>query len=303
MNKIKIRLLLLAIIASSTLIGCGKSSPMKIWNPLRSWHSNVGWKAEDYFTDPKVIELCCAIENKDVEEMDKLIKDGANVNAKGPGNMTPLLWSFSAGEECFKKLLENGADPNVIVTSYFGVPQVIQPGRSVTQMAAGTDFPNYFKLVMENGGDPNLKNPEVYNHTPIFFATNFGKIDNVKLLIEKGADIDFQDNAKYTPLINSVQGNQFEITLLLLEAGADYTMENCYYETVAHHLAQKETMIPMLIPSRQEAYHKTIEWLKQKDVLIETKDEQRQRDRAMREEFIAKELSGKKEKRNKDQSE
>ncbi|MDR1960347.1 MAG: hypothetical protein LBQ54_15150 [Planctomycetaceae bacterium] len=68
------------------IIGCGDASmPGKTWNKEESWHTNVGWKAEDYFTDPKVIALCNAIEKKDIAEMDKLIADGADVKTIGKG--------------------------------------------------------------------------------------------------------------------------------------------------------------------------------------------------------------------------
>ncbi|MDR1960348.1 MAG: ankyrin repeat domain-containing protein [Planctomycetaceae bacterium] len=142
--------------------------------------------------------------------------------------MTPLLWSFSAGEECFKKLLENGADPNVVVTSHFGVPQAILPGVSVTHMAAGTNFPNYFKLVMEHGGDPNLKNPNLLEQTPIFTTISFRKMENVKLLIEKGANLNH--DIGYTPIISAAMENKYDIVLLLLEEGADYK----HYRTKAN---------------------------------------------------------------------
>ena len=38
--------------------------------PRRRWHKRVGWKASEYFEDPKVIELCNAIEADDVELME-----------------------------------------------------------------------------------------------------------------------------------------------------------------------------------------------------------------------------------------
>ena len=59
-----------------------------------TWHEKCGWKAKDYFDDPQVIALCQAIEANDLKEIDRLVAAGANVNAKGKGNMTPLLWAY-----------------------------------------------------------------------------------------------------------------------------------------------------------------------------------------------------------------
>ena len=67
------------------LVGCTGRTP----------HQRLKWKAEDFFTDPGVISLCKAIEAKNLKEIDRLVKSGnVNVNAKGRGNMTPLLWRF-----------------------------------------------------------------------------------------------------------------------------------------------------------------------------------------------------------------
>ncbi len=53
----------------------------------RSWHEKFNWKAELYFEDPQVIALCQAIEASDIKEIDRLVAAGADVNAKGKGNM------------------------------------------------------------------------------------------------------------------------------------------------------------------------------------------------------------------------
>jgi hypothetical protein len=92
------------------LAGCSGSSQLK-----------GKWKADDYFTDPQVIALCHAIEANDLDEIDRLVAAGANVNALGKGNMTPLLCAFPDNKLArFRRLLEHGANPNVVVESDFG---------------------------------------------------------------------------------------------------------------------------------------------------------------------------------------
>jgi ankyrin repeat protein len=93
--------------------------------PTLTWYENKNWRAEDYFDDPQVIELCRAIANgaakfndtvdKEVLDLiDKLLAEGADVNAKGKDNMTVLLWSHYARDpRVFEKILKAGADPNV----------------------------------------------------------------------------------------------------------------------------------------------------------------------------------------------
>ncbi len=62
--------------------------------PEMRWHAQAGWKAEDYFQDPAVVALCKAIEDNNIKEMERLIAEGADVNALGKDGMTSLLWAF-----------------------------------------------------------------------------------------------------------------------------------------------------------------------------------------------------------------
>ena len=45
-------------------------------------HQRLKWKAEDFFQDAGVVSLCKAIEAKDTEEIERLVKS-EHVNAKG----------------------------------------------------------------------------------------------------------------------------------------------------------------------------------------------------------------------------
>jgi ankyrin repeat protein len=134
--------------------GCEKPRPIL----AATWHQTCGWKAADYFDDPQVIALCKAIEANDLKEIDRLVAAGADVNAKGKGNMTPLLWAFPDNKlPRFKRLLEHGADPNVILSEHdFNARGEMKAGKSVTHMASTTSFPGYFEAVFEHGGDVNL---------------------------------------------------------------------------------------------------------------------------------------------------
>ncbi len=157
---------LIALIICQFVAGCGDGT--KLVN--KTWHEKFGWKAEDYFDDPKVVALCHAIESNDIKEIDRLVADGANVNAKGKDNMTPLLWAFPDNKlDRFNLLLRHGADPNIAVEGDFNTRGAITPGDSVTILAAGTSFPGYFEAVFDQGGDPNLvcKSKFRYRRTPL----------------------------------------------------------------------------------------------------------------------------------------
>jgi ankyrin repeat protein len=180
--------------------GCGQATKS-------AWHQKYGWKAEEYFDDAKVVELCKAIEADEAEKVDRLIAAGADVSAKGKGNMTPLLWAFPGNKPAiFKRLLEAGADPNVIVESDFNTRHTgILPGYSVTLMAAKSSFRDHFIYVMEHEGDPNLVNPKTKDTVltiVIVEGAPYTK-ERIQLLIDKGVDLNQIGPAGCPPVIRA----------------------------------------------------------------------------------------------------
>ena len=204
------------------ITGCGVMNLL----PSRTYHQRCGWKAEDYFTDPKVIALCRAIEANDLAEMERLVQAGTDVNARGKGNMTPLLWAFPDNHlPRFKWLLEHGADPNVKIESEFNTRGFMVPGDAVTHFVCKTAFPGYFDAVFEHGGDPNLRT-SLYEDVPLTLVIKGGGGGNregkIRALIAAGADPDMF-SGQITPTVNAVTwGGQYGLASLLLDLGADH---------------------------------------------------------------------------------
>ena len=69
-----------------------------------------------------------------------------------------------------------------------------------------------------------------YKKTPLMLACYQGKFDMVKLLIEKGADVNYTKiNAALSPLVWAIQGQSeqdLEIVKYLIEKGADVNFDN-----------------------------------------------------------------------------
>ena len=205
----------------------------------KPWNKNTRIQAEFFFNDPQVIALCKAIEKEDLNEIDRLIAAGADVNVKGKGNWTPLLWAFPNNNlEVFTKILEAGADPNVQLTSDFEragelylmfftkkTEYYIVEGSSVMEMATMTYFPGYFEAVMKHGGNPNLVSKEWFGNTPlhsvVYGSRSHNRIEHAKLLLDAGADINAVARGG-TPIMVAVQYRQFDLAIFLLETGADW---------------------------------------------------------------------------------
>ncbi len=221
---------LFAIVVMLIVSGCSETKQIQAGansDSNASWYTQCGWIAENYFTDLKVIALCRVIEDNDLKEIDRLVAAGADVNAKGKGNMTPLLWAFPDNRiERFKKLLEHGADPNVIVETDFNSKGTIHPGHSVAHLAAGTKFPTYFEQVMKHGGDPELVDPHNGNavlHVVVrAIISKPEKKKRIQLLLKREVELNCFNNADVTPAMDAVSWfGQYDIALMLLEAGAN----------------------------------------------------------------------------------
>jgi hypothetical protein len=224
---------LLAVLAAvSVLAGCSDPAQGLIRKVAARvtnapWHELHGWKAADFFTDPQVVALCDAIAANDVARMKELIAAGADVNARGKGNMTPLLWAFVDNKpERFRLLLEAGANPNVYIESDFGNRQAFSPGDSVTHMACRSTF-DHFWPVFEHGGDPNWPNkePGCRGETPVYTVIKSGAGDKKKRiarLAEAGGSLNRAPDAQASPLVTAESWfGRYDLCLLLLDLGAD----------------------------------------------------------------------------------
>jgi hypothetical protein len=183
------------------------------------------WRPKDFFADADVVALVLAAEQGNVQEIDRLVKRGVDVNAKGKDGMTPLLWSLWAkNKQGFQRLLERGANPNIQIAG----------GQSVTSYSAGTPLDTYWlEMALKHGGNPNLVNASDDNNTPIIDAIRSHKKKNLDLIIKAGADINHQDSTGNTPMMYAAMMNWFDSVYYLLEAGADYRLKDRYGYSLA----------------------------------------------------------------------
>jgi serine/threonine protein kinase len=88
---------------------------------------------------------------------------------------------------------------------------------------------------LETGGDPNVfQNTNILGQTFLFDNQNQ---EIVKLLIEKGADVNAQDHSDETALMHT---NELKIAKLLIEKGADVNIQDANGRTALMHTINKE---------------------------------------------------------------
>jgi ankyrin len=146
-----------------------------------------------------------------------LVAAGADINAKRAGvgdQWTPL--TYAAGKRCCTAvpdiLLQAGADPCVRAS----------PGRSTAlHIAAKVRLADTCKMLITRAGGSILEVRDCQGLTALKYATIGGRTDNVKLLLQHGADVNAADNNKATPLFAASLEQHTNVAFQLLEAGAD----------------------------------------------------------------------------------
>lgn len=99
------------------------------------------------------------------------------------------------------------------------------------------------------GTDINEKDP-FGGSSPLISAAVFGKTEEAKILIDAGADLNFQNNDGSTALHTAAFFCRPEIIRMLLDKKADKTIQNKYgatpYQTVAGSFAESKNIYDMI---------------------------------------------------------
>lgn len=115
--------------------------------------------------------------------------------------------------------------------------------------AVVTDNAEALKKHIAAGTNINERDP-FGGSSPLISACVFGKPEMAKILIDAGADINFQNNDGSTPLHTAAFFCRPEIVKMLLDKGADKTIKNKYgataYESVAAPFATMKEAYDMM---------------------------------------------------------
>lgn len=169
------------------------------------------------FSDVRVIELTQAAITGDSLTVDRMAKAGVPVNAKGQLEVTPLLWAvLTKSVKGTEDLLRAGADPN----------QKTLNGRSALSWAAGLDQPALLSLLLRYGANPNGDASSKIDDQPLVKAAYEQRFENVKLLIEAGADVNIHDKFDGNAADTACSQGAFEITAYLLDHGYTFQLNH-----------------------------------------------------------------------------
>ncbi len=191
--------------------------------------------ASDYrlFQDTPAWELAKAVEDNNVYKITRILnKDTSLVNYQEPiASVNVLMLAiYHRDYYSFLKLLEYNPNLN-LHDKVTGASPIIYACRYNTNLISGYNKSNkkYVEKLLEIGANPNdievgeRKEGNSTRYTPLRGAAEKGDLESVRLLIQYGATVNFYDEYGSCALGKSLLRAYYDVSLLLLEHGADYT--------------------------------------------------------------------------------
>jgi len=163
----------------------------------------------------------------------KIIDSGVDINAKqGPYDTTLLMDAAANGRiEDIKLLIEHKADLSVKDSQ----------GRTALMYALENNKIEVIKLLVERNSDSNRLSYNIgdnHGQTPLIKAVIKNDTDAVKYLLEEPkVNINARDHSSRTALIYAVIYGHKDCVDLLLDKGADMSVEDCEGKTAFIHAA------------------------------------------------------------------
>ncbi len=192
----------------------------------RSIRVAEGLTPEQYFKEPRILELCHAISENQHDRVQELIQS-INLNAQGDGGITFLYWAYFCKDlKSFERLLEAGADPDLTLTAThkFRVKPLrsLNPEDSIFFALLEHEQYDFFFAALPYTADVHQKGAVSQNL--LHRAMVYTSIDRANLarLVELGFDLNARDARGKTVLDCTMPfGEGWERLQWLLELGAD----------------------------------------------------------------------------------
>lgn len=163
----------------------------------------IAWPGGASAQDNPLME---AVEKSDQYELERLLKNGADVNARDQNGNTPLASAALLGDvEAVRLLLDHGAGVNA--RGSLGVPPLI--------LAAMVGSPEIVNMLLERGAAINIRG--FNGSTALITAAMVNSPEVVKILLDNGADAGSRDAQGKSASAYALENGNTEVSALLMQ--------------------------------------------------------------------------------------
>jgi ankyrin repeat protein len=194
-------------------------------------------------------QLFDAIRKGNAREVSKLLEeDRALIDAKKSGVSALLTAVYHRHPEIARLFIKRGAKLDIFEASAVGdaarLRQLLADDPSRVNAFAADGFtplglasffghPEAVRLLLERNADPNLASANAQRVAPLHSAVAGGKVEIVRELLARGADVNARQDLGFTALHGAAVEGGEETIRLLLDHGADPDAKNAAGKTPA----------------------------------------------------------------------
>ncbi|MFT4313614.1 MAG: ankyrin repeat domain-containing protein [Wolbachia pipientis] len=177
--------------------------------------------------------LSIAVSNRDLEVMNFLIENGADVNIEDFFRVPPIYYAVTKGTT---EMIELLIDKKASISGYFSYAG---KKRTLVGWAIDKNSPEKVEVLLKHGASPNGKfDLLAYSQNSCLHAAiekNYSRI--VELLIEYRADVNVKNEHGQTPIYLAIRSKRPEMIKLLYDNGADIdNVKNIRNETPSDYV-------------------------------------------------------------------
>lgn len=168
------------------------------------------------FLSPQSQALAHAVISGDAQRIDELCRAGASVSALSQNGVSQLAVASRYDQlESIRALLRAGADPwQSLPPHNYLVPVLIVQNRKFDQL----------EVLLESSLDPNRLLPHS-DVSLLHLAAIDGWQDGVRLLLDQGADMNFQPDGWESVASSAIFGGNYDIVLYLVSRGYRHDLD------------------------------------------------------------------------------
>jgi ankyrin repeat protein len=186
-----------------------------------------GWIASDYFDSKEALLACDAIYWRDKTQLSSMVENGLDVNLQKKDGITLLHWAVACNSlECFKFLLEAGADPDVPISTtiktkdgpvFYG--EIFYAGDTVLHSCARMLWNKYLFEGLKFCHQPEQLGAGGHQLRSLLGSTR-GDADLLRLLFAAGANPNYA-NSGQSAFVGALIVRDYEVIRVLLDYNAD----------------------------------------------------------------------------------